>query len=92
MRRNISDIDKKHTVADRSVGDSYVNVRCHRCGSTSQLHIKNVMTDMVLCPVCLEGEINCRAHHSGIVHYRKVAELFDGLEPYILTSVQPSPN
>ena len=92
MHRKISDIDKLHATAGRSVGDGYVNVMCHRCGSTSQLLIKNVMTDFVLCPVCREGEINCKARYSKAVPDQRAADFLDNLELYILTSVQPSPN
>jgi len=92
MRRNISGIDKKHNAAGRSNGDKYINVKCSRCGSTSQLLINNVMSDILQCPVCLEGEIDYKTPHSMAVRDRRVIDCFSNLEPYILTLVQPSPN
>ena len=92
MRRNISNIDKKHKAARRSVDDNYINVKCGRCGSASQLLVNNVITDAVICPVCHEGEIDIKARHIAGVHNRTVDELFGGLKPYILTSSRPSPN
>lgn len=38
----------------------YIVARCPRCSSTSEIISSGVMTDVFLCPVCLEGEIKCR--------------------------------
>ena len=92
MRHNISDIGKKHNAVRSSAGDNYINVKCGRCGSASQLLVNNVITDAVICPVCHEGEIDIKARHMAAVHDRTVDELFGGLKPYILTSSRPSPN
>lgn len=40
----------------------YMNVKCERCGSESQLMMHSIRSNSLICPVCLGSEINC--------HYR----------------------
>ena len=38
----------------------YVTVKCPRCSSTLEIISSGITTDIFLCPVCLEGEIQCK--------------------------------
>ena len=38
----------------------YISVKCPRCRSTVELASRGVRTTMLICPVCLEGEIEYR--------------------------------
>ncbi len=37
--------------------EDYTSLKCPRCASTVELARKGVRTNILLCPVCLEGEI-----------------------------------
>lgn len=37
--------------------ENYVTVKCPRCNSTSEIKSNGVVLNILLCPVCCEGEI-----------------------------------
>lgn len=39
----------------------YITVKCPRCSSTMEIIHSGVKTEVFLCPVCLEGEIQYNA-------------------------------
>ena len=48
------------------MGGDYLTVKCSRCTSTSELKMEGVRTDIFLCPVCLEGEIEYQTESASI--------------------------
>jgi hypothetical protein len=48
----------------------YVTVRCSRCNSVSQIKTDGVMTDVFLCPVCLDGEVEYRVERPRVHRVR----------------------
>ena len=53
--------DLKSLLGGWFVSDGYLVVKCLRCGSISQLQMAAVRSDVSLCPVCTESEIECIA-------------------------------
>lgn len=51
------------------MGNGYLIVRCLQCGSISRLDVKAVRTKASLCPVCLDGETECRLVQYTIQNY-----------------------
>jgi len=41
------------------MSEDYLVVNCPRCGSTLRFPGNAVRSNLILCPVCLEGEIEC---------------------------------
>ena len=35
-------------------------VKCERCGSETHIMMRSVRSELFLCPVCLESEIECQ--------------------------------
>lgn len=51
------------------MSNGYLIVRCLRCGSISRLDIKAVRTKASVCPVCLDGETECKLVQYTIQNY-----------------------
>jgi hypothetical protein len=64
------------------VGDSYLIMKCIKCGSISHLAIKSVRSAVSLCPVCGDGEIKCRAIQPTILMYLSSGEIDDSTYLY----------
>ena len=75
-----------------AVNEGYVTIKCYRCGSTMQLVIGSIRSDLLLCPVCHEGEIECRAQQPGNIDYEILISRLQDLGQYIATPVQLSLN
>ena len=43
------------------MSNGYLIVKCLRCGSISQLELKAVRSNISLCPVCSDCELECVA-------------------------------
>ena len=71
---------------------SYLIARCYRCGSTMQLVIEGVRSDAFLCPVCLEGEIECKVNQSGTQKRQGVIDGLQNLGQYVAAPVKLSVN
>ena len=65
------------------MSNGYLIVKCLRCGSVSRLDIKAVRTELSLCPVCLDGEIDYQAIQCTIQTCQKNDDVFQNLNPYI---------
>ena len=74
------------------MNEGYLIMKCCRCGSTSQLMIKGVRSDLSLCPVCLEGEIECKAIQPTIQVCREPVDGSQNLNAYIATLTKFSSN
>ena len=56
-----------HQLSDAAEKD-YLVVKCPRCQSTSEIKTHGVIPVILLCPVCLEGEIDHQFEKTGIHH------------------------
>jgi len=70
----------------------YVTVKCCRCSSTIQLVIGAIRSDLFLCPVCHEGEIECRVQRLGDPRCRIIGNGLQDLGQYIAKPVRLSMN
>jgi hypothetical protein len=74
------------------VNEGYLVMKCYRCGSTSLMMIKGVRNDLPLCPVCLEGELECKAIQPTIQMCREPVDASRDLNAYIATLTKFSIN
>ena len=65
------------------VNEGYLSAKCSQCGSISRLMIKSVRNDCSLCPVCLEGEIECQAIQADIQTSREFVNRIKKLSLYL---------
>ena len=72
--------------------EGYLIVRCVRCGSRSQLPLKSVRSEVSQCPVCQDGEIECKAIQPSIQPCKELAENVTSLSPYVTTLMKLSSN
>jgi len=70
----------------------YLIVKCLQCGSRSQLPLKSVRNEVSLCPVCHEGEIECRCIQPTIQACHELADGIRSLSPYVTTLMKLSAN
>jgi len=77
---------------DLYVNEGYLIVKCCRCGSESQLRISGFRGDFSLCPVCLDGEVECKAIQCTIQMYQENGEVFQNLTPYLAKLIRFSLN
>ena len=60
------------------MGNGYLIVKCLHCGSISQLELKAVRSSIPICPVCVDGIIECIAAQCTIqVNQEQIKETSD---------------
>lgn len=74
------------------MSDGYLIVKCLRCGSISRLPITAVISDVSLCPVCIESEIQCIAVQYTMNVYQEYGVEIPPSFPYLSTLARFSIN
>ena len=74
------------------VSEGYLIAECNRCGSILRLAIKGVRNEVSYCPVCMEGELQCRAVQTDISLAPKSVIKMPVLNPYIERFLKLSSN
>ena len=72
--------------------DGYLIVRCFSCGSVSRLAIDSIRSRVSKCPVCCDGDIECKAIQCVIMNYKQNSETTEKLYPYLLNLTKFSVN
>lgn len=71
---------------------AYIVTKCERCGNESRLMIHSVRSNIILCPVCQENEVECRLISPEMKVYNEYAGSVRALYPYTTGSITLSAN
>jgi hypothetical protein len=74
------------------VKEGCMAVRCERCGSESELMMRSVLSDIFLCPACLESEIKSQLTKSAIQVCREADDTDRNMYPPETDPVEISNN
>lgn len=74
------------------MNEGYLIVKCLYCGSQCQVPLKGVRNEISLCPVCREGEIECKAIQPSINIFQELYAGISGLSPYVASFLGLSAN
>ena len=67
-------------------------VKCERCGSKFRLMKNSVRSNSILCPVCMENEIDCCLFSMDINVYQETDEIMRNSYLYVTDSLSLSTN
>ena len=67
-------------------------IKCERCGSECQLMYKSVRSNTIICPVCMDNEIDCCLASSDIQGCYEPEDIIRNTYLYITDSVALSTN
>lgn len=65
------------------MSNGYLIVKCLRCGSISQLELKAVRSNIALCPVCIDSEIEYIAAQCTIQAFQRQNTETTDSHPYL---------
>ena len=74
------------------MSNGYLILKCLRCGSISRLELKAVRSNISLCPVCIDSEIECIAAQCTIQVYQEHSTEMPDSHPYLSKLVKLSLN
>jgi hypothetical protein len=74
------------------MNELYMVVKCERCGSECRLMYNSIRSNTILCPVCMENEIDCCLFSMDIQGCPETDDIMYNSYLYVTDSVSLSTN